>query len=358
MSRERPQTFMEIGGYPHYENVSNFLRFFFDPEGPHGLGSLFLDALLASVGAGGEEGLGGNVSVEREVGTAAGNRIDILIQSDSHAVLIENKIFAAAANPFDLRAYLDSLKNENGDAYEDEIKTKILLTLLPVQRRYRLGFPQPHPRRLRKRSTFQARIPRIQSGYSLSDADAGLSEHARKLGGRDSNEPGIRQVACTAERRSEKFLTQVRGEARGRRETGELIDLKEHQNVTQLPWRPNQITIRRTYCNTCFTSIKNLTLSSIRQSRRADGKSNSFIVPGAQNRLELEDLAKQRMRYRLKMIPLFSLNVLRMMTRKASLLSFRRIEHHRCRRSRNSGQALYCRLTGSGDVCYYLARLQ
>jgi hypothetical protein len=120
---ERPQTFMEIAGYPHYENVcSNFLAFFFDPAGPHGLGSLFLNALMNSVGiTGGEEGLGGNISVDREVSTAAGNRISILIQSDSHAVLIENKIFAAVANPFDDYAvYLDGLKNENGDAYEDE----------------------------------------------------------------------------------------------------------------------------------------------------------------------------------------------------------------------------------------------
>jgi hypothetical protein len=85
---------MEIVGYPHYENVcSNFLAFFFDPEGPHGLGSLFLDTLVGAIGIEGvEEGLGGNVSVEREVFTGAGNRIDILIKSDSHAVLIENKI--------------------------------------------------------------------------------------------------------------------------------------------------------------------------------------------------------------------------------------------------------------------------
>jgi hypothetical protein len=90
----RPQTFMEIGGYPHYENVcSNFLAFFFDPEGPHGLGSLFLDALVDSIGISGvEEGLGGNVSVEREVVTGAGNRTDLLVKSDSRAVLIENKI--------------------------------------------------------------------------------------------------------------------------------------------------------------------------------------------------------------------------------------------------------------------------
>jgi len=43
---------------------------------------------------GAEEGLGGNVTVELEVGTAVGNRIDILIRSDSHAVLIENKTAA------------------------------------------------------------------------------------------------------------------------------------------------------------------------------------------------------------------------------------------------------------------------
>ena len=131
---ERSQTFMEIAGYPHYENVcSNFLAFFFDPEGSHGLGSLFLDALADSVSiTGGEEGLGGNVSVEREVSTDKGNRIDILIKSDSYAVLIENKIFAAVANPFkDYAEYLDNLKNENGEAYAEDKKTKILLTLYP-----------------------------------------------------------------------------------------------------------------------------------------------------------------------------------------------------------------------------------
>jgi hypothetical protein len=128
---ERPQTFMEIADYPHYENVcSSFLAFFLDPEGPHGLGSLFLDALIESAGVAGRgQSFGGNVSVEREVATEAGNRIDILTKSDSHAVLIENKIFAAVANPFDdYTAYLDRLKNEAGAAYEGK---KILLTLYP-----------------------------------------------------------------------------------------------------------------------------------------------------------------------------------------------------------------------------------
>jgi hypothetical protein len=139
----RPQTFMEIGGYPHYENVcSNFLAFYFDPECPHGLGSLFLDALGGSVGSEGVEGgLGGNVSVEREVVTESGNRIDLLIKSDSHAVLIENKIFAAVSNPFeDYAAYLRSLKNESGDAFPDENKIKILLTLYPSREGSEWGF--------------------------------------------------------------------------------------------------------------------------------------------------------------------------------------------------------------------------
>jgi PD-(D/E)XK nuclease superfamily len=97
---ERPSTFMEIAGYPHYENVySNILAFYLDPEEAHGLGTLVLDA-LARVGsiAAADEGVGGNVSVEREVITDNGNRIDILIETDAHAILIENKIYASVEN--------------------------------------------------------------------------------------------------------------------------------------------------------------------------------------------------------------------------------------------------------------------
>ena len=110
---ERPRTFMEIAGYPHYENVcSNILAFFMDPQKPHGLGTLMLDA-LANVGniADENEGFGSNVSIDREVNTDKG-RIDILITSDDHAILIENKIHAGVSNPFDdYSAYLDRIAN-------------------------------------------------------------------------------------------------------------------------------------------------------------------------------------------------------------------------------------------------------
>ena len=237
---ERPQTFMEIAGYPHYENVcSNFLRFFFDPEGPHSLGSLFLDALLDSVGnAGGEEGLGGNVSVEREVGTAAGNRIDILIQSDSYAVLIENKICAAVANPFeDYAMYLDSLKNENGDAYEDEKKTKILLTLYPPREVIGWGF------RNLTYADFASAV-RSRLGYHVSKVDIryltlmldflNTLEH---LGER--TRMNQEYVKLLAERKSEveeflRGIKEVRDEMKGKaRELGTLIDAESYQNVRQ-----------------------------------------------------------------------------------------------------------------------------
>ncbi|MCY3767494.1 MAG: PD-(D/E)XK nuclease family protein, partial [Gemmatimonadetes bacterium] len=125
---ERPPTLMEISGYPHYENVcSNILAFFFDPDKPHGLGTLFLDALV-QIGCIKDPGtIGVDVHVNREEATSSGNRIDLLIRSHSHAIVIENKIFAGADyNPLgDYSKHLCSLKQPN--------KRKFLLTLHPVR---------------------------------------------------------------------------------------------------------------------------------------------------------------------------------------------------------------------------------
>ena len=131
---ERLPTFMEITGYPHYENVcSNILAFLFDPKKPHGLGTLFLDALARIGDIQDQETIASNVSVEREEHTDAGNRIDLLIQSDSHAILIENKIWASINNPFcDYAAHLDSLPQAT--------KPKFLLTLEPSSKGADYGF--------------------------------------------------------------------------------------------------------------------------------------------------------------------------------------------------------------------------
>jgi len=46
----RGRTFMEVSGYPHYENVSsNILGFYFDPAAEHGLKDLLLSAFFQMV---------------------------------------------------------------------------------------------------------------------------------------------------------------------------------------------------------------------------------------------------------------------------------------------------------------------
>ena len=124
---ERPPTFMEISGYPHYENVcSNILAFFFDPSKPHGLGTMFLDA-LAKIGCIKEPDwtTSTDVQVAREVPTDDNNRIDLLIQSDRHVILIENKIFHEIANP--LEDYIKHAKSH----YKQLESHLFLLTLKP-----------------------------------------------------------------------------------------------------------------------------------------------------------------------------------------------------------------------------------
>lgn len=244
----RPQTFMEIAGYPHYENVcSNFLAFFLDPEGPHGMGSLFLDALWDALnGAESGEAFRGNVTVEREVSTSAGNRIDILIRSDSYAVLIENKVFAAVANPFeDYATYLNTLKDEDGVAYEN--KYKILLTLNPSGEGANWGFTN-------LRHSDLASAVRSSLGHYVSGADSryltlmlDLLNTLEHLGKGTGMTPRTNQdfIKLLAERTGdvEMLLAGLRefwSEARGKvRELGTLIDVESQQNVQQYNWRSN-----------------------------------------------------------------------------------------------------------------------
>ncbi len=100
-SGTRERTLLQIAGYPQLEDVaSNILQFYLDPSGGHGLGSLLLDTLLTFLP---ETGTGSaqSVRVEREVITAGGKRIDIVVTSDTLILGIENKINHAIINPFD-----------------------------------------------------------------------------------------------------------------------------------------------------------------------------------------------------------------------------------------------------------------
>lgn len=96
------KSIFDVAGYPHYENVaSNILAFFFDPNNEHGLGQLFLVSLLES------EVIHRDVRVSREEFTINGGRMDLLIETDSYLIGIENKIYHHLAN--DLGDYSETL---------------------------------------------------------------------------------------------------------------------------------------------------------------------------------------------------------------------------------------------------------
>ncbi|MGI8910018.1 MAG: PD-(D/E)XK nuclease family protein [Rubrobacteraceae bacterium] len=241
---ERPRTFMEIAGYPHYENVcSNILAFFMDPEESHRLETLVLDA-LASAGniAAADEGVGGSVSVEREIVTDAGNRIDILIESDDRAILIENKIYASASNPFgDYAAYLDR-RIPDGRA-----KHKLLLTVFPTDEGRKWDFTN---------LTYKEFVEQIRSllGRYVSVADTRyLTMFLDFLNTLEHLQRGTRMdqefVEFLAERSDEvqNLLAEVKGfkdELRSKvQDLGALITVEEYRNVEQRFWRTGTLLV-------------------------------------------------------------------------------------------------------------------
>jgi hypothetical protein len=235
---DRPLTFMEIAGYPHYENVcSNILAYFLDPEQKHGLCTLILDALMG-VGESGpsNESMGSNLSVEREVYTDAGNRIDIFIESDTHAILIENKIFAGVQNPLaDYADYLELLPPPG------RTKRKFILTLSPTNEGKGYGF---------ENLTYATFVERIRSrlGHHVSRADTRyLTLLLDFLNTLENLQEGTRMnqrfVALLAERKREveSLLSEMKGftyELRRKvQQLRGLIHVDKHNNVHQRLYR-------------------------------------------------------------------------------------------------------------------------
>ena len=88
---KQEKTFMEISGYPYYENsYSNILAFYFNPKEEHGLNDIMLKSLLEIVKEKNNK-LKTNVnlsntSVFREYTTELGNRIDLVLQNDEKGI--------------------------------------------------------------------------------------------------------------------------------------------------------------------------------------------------------------------------------------------------------------------------------
>lgn len=110
----------EIAGFRHYEEVvSNCYSFFFQTDNPHGLKSLFLEALTELINEKGVEAplfMAGRCFCERERITEKGKFIDLLLYDElvdekgktfRNAIVIENKMYAGLYN--DLKHYLDDI---------------------------------------------------------------------------------------------------------------------------------------------------------------------------------------------------------------------------------------------------------
>ena len=107
-------TLLEIGGYPHYENIiSNILAFYIDFTNNHGLGDLIYKSLYQLIVEDGNYKMPNSIDIEREVYVGNG-RIDILIITDELIIGIENKIKDKKGdNPLEeYEAYINQLPIE------------------------------------------------------------------------------------------------------------------------------------------------------------------------------------------------------------------------------------------------------
>jgi len=111
--KEKKPTFLEIAGFPHYENViSNIVSFFVDTTEAHGLEDLLIKSILEAAKP--EKIIDYKIvttSVQREVITKNNKRIDILIETEDEIICIENKIFADLYN--DLSEYAKYVSSNN-----------------------------------------------------------------------------------------------------------------------------------------------------------------------------------------------------------------------------------------------------
>lgn len=135
---------ISIAGYPSWENVnSNLLAFYFDEKEEHNFNRLFLNSLLelCAKKINNDEifkkiYFDGEFSVEREVVTHSGKRIDLVIteqteiqSNENHeypktnwGIIIENKIYASLYN--DLTEYWNTIKANH--------KIGIVLSISPI----------------------------------------------------------------------------------------------------------------------------------------------------------------------------------------------------------------------------------
>lgn len=103
---KQEKTIFSIGGRGHYENpVTDVLAFYMDPNEDHELGSFVLDAFIrvakSKVATAYKISVRSFIKIKREECTGEKKRIDLVVIGDDWVIVIENKIFHSANNPFE-----------------------------------------------------------------------------------------------------------------------------------------------------------------------------------------------------------------------------------------------------------------
>ena len=118
--RTHKETLLDIAGIDHLENHwSDIYAYFFNPKASHGLSRLFIDSLQDVLCSKTEQSplMMKSFSVLRECGVQdeKGNtkRIDLLLQNEDEAIIIENKVYAALYNRLDLYWNKPNVPEEN-----------------------------------------------------------------------------------------------------------------------------------------------------------------------------------------------------------------------------------------------------
>ncbi|WP_064965727.1 PD-(D/E)XK nuclease family protein [Tenacibaculum ovolyticum] len=122
--KRKPKTFLSIAKQPHYENViSNLYAFYFRVNEVHKLKDLFISSLLEIVNTKTKTITSfNNFEVLTEYVVSNQNRIDLLLQNNQQAIIIENKVYHHLNN--DLPLYYNNVEAIN--------KLGIVLSLFPV----------------------------------------------------------------------------------------------------------------------------------------------------------------------------------------------------------------------------------
>lgn len=130
-----PTTFLEIAGYPHYENVcSNILKFYLNPASKqHNLKDLLLKSLLKAAKQDNLSLSYQNLTIKREYATSTG-RIDLVLIGEDWVIGIENKIRHYLNN--DLEEYAFFLSKE----FPRKKPIKIVLSLKDESENLKGGF--------------------------------------------------------------------------------------------------------------------------------------------------------------------------------------------------------------------------